>query len=86
MSASRPGRQGKPFHREMTVAHIRERKRAEYLEVVFLESARFYRLFEDNPRYDEILRHLQAAMGKGRVLKVRCASLDSEVIEDVQVH
>lgn len=84
MSASDPGRKEKPFHREMTVAHIRERKGAEYLEVVFLESARFYRVSKDNPRYDEILGHLRDAMARGRVLKVRCASLDSDIIEDVQ--
>lgn len=76
-------RQGKRFYREMTVAHIREPEGADYLEVVFLESARFYRLLRQNPKYDEIVRLLRDAMAKGRVLKVRCASLDSDVIEEV---
>jgi hypothetical protein len=70
--------------REMTVAQIREQQGAEYLEVVFLESARFYRLSKENPRYDEILRRLRAAVAKGSVLKVRCASPDSDIIEEVQ--
>ncbi len=76
-------KQGKRFYREMTVAHIREPEGADYLEVVFLESARFYRLLRQNPKYDEIVRLLRDAMAKGRVLKVRCASLDSDVIEEV---
>lgn len=78
-------RQGESVFREMRVAHVRERKGANYLEVMFLESARIYKLFEENPAYREILRHLRAAEGKNRSLKVRCASVESEVIEEVQV-
>jgi hypothetical protein len=85
MSASDPDRREKPLHREMTVAHIREQKGAEYLEVVFLESARFYKLSRKNPAYGEILRHLRNALAKGGVLKVRCASPDGDIIEEVQV-
>jgi len=68
----------------MSVAHIREPKGAEYVEVVFLESARFYKLPKKNPKYDEILKLLRDAMAKGRVLKVQFASLDSDVIEGAQ--
>ena len=76
-------RQGKRFYRELTVAHIREPKGEDYLEVVFLESARFYKLLKQNPTYNEIVRLLQDAMAKRRVLKVRCASPDSDIIEGV---
>lgn len=86
VSTSDQGRPGKPFYREMRVAQIREQKGAEYIEVAFLESARFYRLTTKNPRYDEILRRLRDAMAKGHVLKVRCASQDSDLIEEVQPH
>lgn len=86
MSTSDRGGRGKPFYREMTVAQIREQKGAEYIEVAFLESARFYRLSTKNPRYDEILRRLQDARAKGRVVKVGFASPGSDLIEEVQVH
>jgi len=68
----------------MTVAHIRERKGVDYVEVAFLESARFYRLLRENPAYDEALRLLRDFMAKGLVLRVRFASLDSDIIEQVQ--
>ncbi len=76
----------KPVYREMRVAHIREQKGARYLEVMFLESARIYKLFKENPAFSEILGHLRSALGKKRMLKVRCASAESDVIEEVQAH
>jgi hypothetical protein len=75
---------GNPSYREMTVAHIREPKGAPYTEVVFLESARFYRLATENPRYSEILKRLRDSLATGRALKVRCASLESADIEQVE--
>ena len=39
----------------MTVAHIREPEGRDYCEVVFLESARFYRLGKANPAFSEII-------------------------------
>jgi hypothetical protein len=71
-------------YREMTVANIRERKGASYVEVAFLESARFYRLLESNPAFDDALRLLRAAMAVGRVLRVGLASPGSDVIEEVR--
>jgi hypothetical protein len=84
MSKSSRAGQGKPFYREMTVAHIREQKGADDVEVMFFESARIYRLPRDNPRYAEMMRLLREAMATGRVLTVQFASLESDVIEDVQ--
>jgi hypothetical protein len=69
----------------MTVAHIRDRKGAEYVKVAFLESARFYQLPKVHPSFDKILGQLRDAMVRRRVLKVRLASPDSDVIEDVHV-
>ncbi len=86
MSKSDPSRQVERLFREMTVANIREPKGADNLEVVFLESARFYRLRKDTPAFDEILRLLRDAMAKGRALKVHFASPDSDIIEEVQAH
>lgn len=81
---SEPRGQRNRHYREMTVAHIREPEGADHAEVVFLESARFYRLARENPTYDNALRLLRDAVEKGRVLKIGLASPDSDIIEEVQ--
>jgi len=67
----------------MTVADIREREPAKYVQVVFLESARFYKLHWEHPSFEKILGQLQDALAKRHVLKVALAAPDSDVIEDV---
>lgn len=69
--------------REMAVGHVREPEDADYAEVVFLDSARFYRLREDNPVFEEALRLLKSAAKTSSVLRVSTSSVDSDVIEDV---
>jgi hypothetical protein len=86
MSGSDAGSRGTDAYREMRVAHIRERKDVEYLEVMFLESARIYKLSKENPAYSEILGLLRAALAEKRPLRVRCAATKSEMIEEVQAH
>jgi hypothetical protein len=86
MSGSDAERHGKGVYREMRVAHIREGEGATYWEVMFLESARIYKLFKENPGHEEILRLLRAALGKKGAVKVRCSSTESDVIEEVQAH
>ena len=86
MSRSDAGGQEAGGYREMRVAHIREREGAKYWEVMFLESARIYKLFKENPASSEILGHLRAALGKKGGVKVRCVSAESDVIEEVQAH
>jgi hypothetical protein len=71
--------------RTMTVAHIREPEGREYCEVVFLESARFYRLPKANPAFGEIIGRLRNAMSMGRPVKVVLAAVSSDLIEDVQM-
>jgi hypothetical protein len=73
-----------PFYREMTVAQIREGKGSADTVVAFLESARFYTLRRDNPRYGRIVNQLKDAMARRRVVNVRLASVDGDVIEDVE--
>lgn len=75
---------GKPDYREMRVAHLREPKGAEYLEVMFLESARIYKLPKSNPKYNGILRLLRDAAAGGRVVKVQFASPSSDDLEDAE--
>ena len=77
------GRQ-KRIYRELTVADIRAPKRDADVEVTFLESARFYKLLRTNPTYDEALNLLRGAMTDGRALKIGLASLDTDIIEEIQ--
>ncbi len=74
----------KRVFRAMTPAHIREPQGADYIDVVFLESARFYKLLKKNPAYDAIVRLLRECISHKRPLQVRCASPESDVIEEVQ--
>jgi hypothetical protein len=67
--------------RSMTVAHVRAD--ADHDEVMFVESARVYRLMRDNPVYDETLRTVRAAAGTGRPVRVRFDKPNGEIIESV---
>lgn len=84
MSTPDPDGKGKPFWREMTVAQIREPDGAQCVEAAFLESARFYELPRAHPGFARILEQLRDAMATRRIVKVRLATLDSGIIEDVR--
>jgi hypothetical protein len=77
------GDRGRPLYREMTVANIQEPKSTNHADVVFLESARFYRLSKKHPQYQAILSTLRTAMNKHVKVTVRFASVDSDVIEGI---
>lgn len=74
---------GRHHHRQMTVAHIREQNEDDFLEVVFLESARFYRLSRKHRAFDSIVQRLREAMKSGRKLDIALAAPDSDLIEEV---
>ena len=84
MGESESDARRKLIYRDLTVADIREPKRGDDVEVTFLESARFYKLRRTNPKYDEALGLLRGAMTSGHALKVGLASLDSDIVEEVQ--
>lgn len=69
--------------REMTVAHVREPPGADHVEVMFNESARFYRLPRACPSFEVSLRLLQEAAAVGRPLTITLESAESDVIEEV---
>lgn len=69
----------------MTVVNIRKRNEEDYVEVVFLESARFFKLLKSNPKYEKTLRSLQDAMHNQQVLTVQLATPNSDVIDEVRV-
>jgi hypothetical protein len=69
----------------MQVAQVREPDEAQHVEVVFLESARFYRLLKTNPTFARSHHLLKEALAKSQLLMIRLASLESDVIEEVSV-
>lgn len=69
----------------MTVAHLREPEGRDYCEVVFLESARFYRLQKTSPAFGEVIGTLREAMAMGRSVKVVLATVNGDVIESVRL-
>lgn len=73
----------KSQYREVTVAEIRELKQADFVEVIFLESARFYRLLKKNPKYEVILVTLREAQASRTKVRVRSTSPDGDTIENV---
>ena len=83
MSETGPKR-GKLVYREMTVALLREQKEADAVEVAFSESARFYKLARQNPKFETILRRLREAMKRKIGIRVVVDFPEGDVIEDVQ--
>ena len=73
-----------PSYREMTVVNIREQTGTDHIDIVFLESARFYKLYRDNPDFEQSLLLLQEAMTKGGVIDVGLVSSHSDIIQDVR--
>ena len=71
-----------PVSRRMTVAHIREQTPADAVEVMFLESARFYQLRRSNPNFDAILQRLRAAIAQQEALQISLALPNGDIIAD----
>jgi hypothetical protein len=68
----------------MTVADIRDRSNSDYVEVVFLESAMFYKLIRKNRAFKTTLGLLRTSLEENKVLKIRLTSPESDVIEEIQ--
>ena len=69
----------------MTIAHIREQTQGDAVEVMFLESARFYRLLRSKPNFSAILERLRDARQKGEPVEVVVASPGGDIIADVKI-
>lgn len=72
------------FSRNMTAVQIREPEGADHAEVIFLESAQFYRLSKENPAFDSMIAALRNAIARGLAVEVRLASITSDIIEDIK--
>lgn len=67
-------------HRDLTVAKVRTPEGADHVEVLFLESARIYRLATARADIDQVLARLH----EGGTVRVILASWDTDVVADVQ--
>jgi hypothetical protein len=72
-------------HRALTVAHVRQRSQEDFVEVLFLESARIFRLSRAHERFDQIVSRLHEAEVAGRPVRVTFAAANSDLIEDIVV-
>jgi len=70
--------------RRLTVAAVREPPGADCVEVLFLESARFYRLPRSHPEFVAMVGRLQASAEAGRPLEVTFAAEDETEISEVE--
>jgi hypothetical protein len=84
MFESNPQKQPENGFQRMTPAHIREPPAADYVEVVFLESARFYKLFKKTPAFDQIADLLRDAIDNNHAVQIRCTSPHGDVIEAIE--
>ena len=82
---SEPGAipKGQPYRRMLTVGRVREPDSSGSVEVIFLESARFYRLLPNHPHFNDLLKKLQDAEKEKRPVNATTASVQSDIIEDV---
>lgn len=51
---------------------------------MFLESARIYKLFLKNPKYEEMLKLLREAIAKKRVVRVLLDQPHGEIVEGIE--
>jgi len=68
----------------MTVANIRREEESDFVVVLFLESARFYRLLKKNRDYRIILQKIENALSDTEPLTVGFESIESDIIEEVK--
>jgi plasmid replication initiation protein len=70
--------------RDLTVAHVRERMETDFVDVMFLESARFFRLSRSHRHFDRLLAVLKTSEAAGRTVRVTLTVRHGDDIEDVQ--
>ena len=68
------------MYRDFTVAGVRGSEDVDHHEVLFLESARIYRLEKTRPDFDKLVGRLR----EGARVRIAVAPPDGSAIEDVQ--
>ena len=71
----------KPYSRKMTAVRVIDVD--DGVQVVFLESAQFYRLSNRNPAFHSLVATLRDCVEKGIPVEIATESLASNIIEDV---
>jgi hypothetical protein len=69
----------------MTVAHIREDAEPDAVEVMFLESTRFYRLPRNGSNFKALLECLREAEQKRKPVEIAVTSPNGDLIADVKM-
>jgi hypothetical protein len=72
------------YCRQMTVVAIRSLDEDDYDEVVFLESAQFYRLMKQRPGYDAMLGKLRSALSDAVPVTVCFESIEDDCIRNIR--
>ena len=72
------------IYRDMTVANLREKAELDHVIVVFLESARLYKLNRSNPGFEKTISRLRDALETQRAIKIGFESLDTDIICEVR--
>lgn len=77
---------GPPSDRQsdLTVAHVREPSGKDFVEVMFLQSARIFRLSRLHDRFDRLLSTLREAEAAGRSVRITVSSPHGGEIDDVE--
>lgn len=70
--------------RKMTVALVREAPEADFVEVAFFQSARFFRLPKSSTDFEASFRRLRTSQAEGRPVEVTLAASGSEEIVRVR--
>jgi hypothetical protein len=70
--------------RDLAVARIRDRPADDFAEVMFLESARIFRLSRSHERFDELLATLRDAEAGERRVRITLTVAHGGDISDVQ--
>jgi hypothetical protein len=79
--ASRIGPSGVDSQRDRTMTVLKVRDSSGGTEVIFMESARIYRLMADSPSYEATLAVLRAGVADSKKVRVRLEQANGEVIE-----
>jgi hypothetical protein len=75
---------GDSIKHKYTVARVLDKSKEGYAEVIFLESARFYKLQHSNLHYAAYFALLKEAIKNKSVLEVRFTKPNGDIIESVK--
>ena len=69
---------------DLTVAHVREPSGKDFVEVMFLQSARIFRLSRLHDRFDRLVSTLREAEAAGQSVRVTLTTPHGGEIDDVE--